>query len=47
MDSSQVRDPDPDDAPEETYYGTISNQRTAGQHIIVSVPTTGPVAYTP
>jgi hypothetical protein len=41
MDSSQVRDPDPDDAPEETYYGTISNQRTAGQHIIVSIPTSG------
>jgi len=41
MDSETVRDPDPDDAPEETFYGTISNQRTAGQHIIVSIPTSG------
>jgi hypothetical protein len=47
MDSTQVRDPDPDDEPDESYYGTISNQRAVGQHIIVSLPTTGPVAYTP
>jgi hypothetical protein len=47
MDSAQVRDPDPDDAPDESYHGTISNQRSVGQHIIVSIPTTGPVAYAP
>jgi len=47
MDSAQVRDPDPDAGPEESYYGTISNQRSVGQHIIVSVPTTGPFPYTP
>jgi len=47
MDSAQVRDPDPDDGPDESYYGTISNQRSVGQYLIISLPTTGPVAYTP
>jgi len=47
LDSATVRDPGPDDAPDESYYGTISNQRSVAEHIIVSVPTTGPVAYTP
>jgi len=47
MDSTTVRDPDPDDEPDESYYGTISNQRSVGQHIIISLPTTGPVAYHP
>jgi hypothetical protein len=45
MDSETVRDPDHGDEPDESYYGTISNQRSVGQHIIVSLPTTGPVAY--
>lgn len=47
LDTSQVRDPDPDAGPDESHYGTISNQRAVGKHTIVSVPTTGPVAYTP
>jgi len=47
LDSTQVRDPDPNAGPDESHYGTISNQRSVGQQTIVSVPTTGPVAYQP
>jgi len=31
MDSAQVRDPDPDAGPDDSYYGTISNQRSVGR----------------
>jgi hypothetical protein len=47
LDSSQVRDPDPGAGPDDSHYGTISNERVVGKHTIVSVPTTGPAAYIP
>jgi len=37
--AGQVRDPGPDDKPEEFYHETISNQRSVGQHTIISLPT--------
>jgi len=47
MDSTTVRDPDSDDKPDEFYHETISSQRSVGQNIIITLATTGPVAYTP
>jgi len=39
VDSTQVRDPDPDAGPEEYWYETISAQRSVGKHLIISLPT--------
>jgi hypothetical protein len=39
LEAGQVRDPDPDDKPDEFYHETISNQRSVGQHTIISLPT--------
>lgn len=44
---ASVRDPGADASPNETTYATISNQRTSGNHVIITLPTHGPVAYTP
>lgn len=39
LESDQVRDPDPDDKPDEFHYETIASQRSVGQHSIISLPT--------
>ncbi len=42
LEASQVRDPGPDDKPDEFHHETISNQRSVGQHTIISLPTSVP-----